>query len=461
VRGNAQVRSDELEVRGTLPQEVVQGIARQAFGRFRLCYEQALARDPGAEGSLGVRFVIAPRGTISDVRAVGADDFGDAAFTECVTGGYRTLSFPPPASGPVMVTEVLRFFREGSALPEEKLPPVRQPRFFSVMQPPGPPPEPPVNPEWPARPSGYEGRFAEVMEALSAKNFGGALDRAKAYRAQAPGDVMALVALGRALSASGDKQGAARAFGSIIDLFPDRADLRRFAGALLEALDSDVALRLAEDTFRKAQEDRPDHSSTYRLLAYSLVKQRRYAEAFEYLERALEQGQRYQRQGTEQIMREDLGLIAAAWARAEPKKRLLIRERLGVAGGVLEEEPSTRFVLNWETDANDVDLHVYDGLGDHAYYSRRELSSGGFLYADVTNGYGPECFILRGKPRKEVKEYTLQAHYYARGPMGFGMGKLQIVRHDGEGGLSFDERPFVVMKDQAYVDLGSFVPSSG
>jgi tetratricopeptide (TPR) repeat protein len=316
-----------------------------------------------------------------------------------------------------------------------------------------------MNPDWPAAPTGYEGRFAEVMQAIGAKNPGGALERARAYRKDAPGDVMALVALGNAMKAGGDLPGAARAFGSIIDLFPDRADLRRFAGVELEGLDTDAATHLAEDSFRKAQEDRPDHSSTYRLLAYSLVKQKHYAEAFDYLEKALAQGQRYHRQGTEQIMREDLGLIAAAWQRAEPGKTQAIRDRLSKAGGVLEDAPSTRFVLNWETDANDVDLHVFDGLGDHAYYGRRQLSSGGFLYADVTNGYGPECFILRGKPLKEVKKYTLQVHYYARGPMGFGMGKLQIVRHDGKGGLTFDERPFVVMQDKAHVDLGTFVPT--
>jgi hypothetical protein len=39
--------------------------------------------------------------------------------------------------------------------------------------------------------------------------------------------------------------------------------------------------------------------------------------------------------------------------------------------------------------------------------------------------------------------------------MGYGMGKLQIIDHDGRGGLTFDERPFVVMTDQAYVDLGT------
>jgi hypothetical protein len=38
--------------------------------------------------------------------------------------------------------------------------------------------------------------------------------------------------------------------------------------------------------------------------------------------------------------------------------------------------------------------------------------------------------------------------------MGYGMGKLSILQHDGRGGLKFEDRPFVVMVDRAYVDLG-------
>jgi hypothetical protein len=38
--------------------------------------------------------------------------------------------------------------------------------------------------------------------------------------------------------------------------------------------------------------------------------------------------------------------------------------------------------------------------------------------------------------------------------MGYGMGKLQIIDHDGKGELRFEERPFVVMTDGAFVDLG-------
>ena len=50
--------------------------------------------------------------------------------------------------------------------------------------------------------------------------------------------------------------------------------------------------------------------------------------------------------------------------------------------------------------------------------------------------------------------YKLQAHYYSRGPMGYGMGKLEIIDHDGKGGLTFEERPYVVMVDRAFLDLG-------
>ena len=39
--------------------------------------------------------------------------------------------------------------------------------------------------------------------------------------------------------------------------------------------------------------------------------------------------------------------------------------------------------------------------------------------------------------------------------MGYGMGKLEIVDHDGHGGIKIEERPFVVMQDHAFVDLGT------
>ena len=117
----------------------------------------------------------------------------------------------------------------------------------------------------------------------------------------------------------------------------------------------------------------------------------------------------------------------------------------------INHRPSTRFMLSWESDANDVDLHVWDKHDNHAYFSELALASGGALIADVTTGYGPECFTMYG--RRSAYPYRLMVHYYRRGPMGYGMGTVQIVQHDGAGELRFDARPFVIMRDDAWAEL--------
>ena len=302
----------------------------------------------------------------------------------------------------------------------------------------------------------YTGKFRDVMRLVRRKKIDDAVAAATAWRAESPGDVMALVALGEALEVRRDVVGAARAYGSIIDLFPQRADLRRFAGQRLDRLDDDAALALAADSYARAAEQRADHPASHRLLAFALVRQGKNEEAFAALERGLAREYPEGRfRGVTQILREDLGLVAAAWIRADPARRGDIMKRLRKAGGAVENEPSIRFVLYWETDANDVDFHIRDGAGNHAFYSQPELASGGRLYADVTTGYGPECFTIRGARKGRAYPYKLEAHYYSRGPMGYGMGKLEIVEHDGRGGLRFEQRPFQIMQDNAFVDLGT------
>jgi hypothetical protein len=301
----------------------------------------------------------------------------------------------------------------------------------------------------------WTGRFAEVMEQLGAGRVARARSLAEAWSAEAPGDVPALLALGEAWEAAGDDAAAARAYGSLIDLFPSRADMRRLAGERLERLGK-AGLGLAVDTYEKAVAERPDHPSGHRLLAWALLRTGRFEDAFAALEKGIEQrypGGRFA--GADRVLREDLGLLAAAWLRAEPARRAELLDRLEAHGADLATEPSLRLVLTWETDANDVDLHIWDRKGGHAYFSQRTLPSGGELYADVTTGYGPECFTVRKPAGRNAAPYRLRVHYYSRGPMGYGMGVVQVVRHDGAGRLTVEPRPFVVMVDQAMVDLGT------
>jgi hypothetical protein len=195
----------------------------------------------------------------------------------------------------------------------------------------------------------------------------------------------------------------------------------------------------------------------HRLYAYALLRAGRLAEAFAQILAGLDQPYPPGRfSGGERVLLEDAGLIAAAYLAAEPRQRAAVTAELAKRRAALPTAPSTRFVLYWETDANDVDFHIQDARGGHAWYSSMHLPSGGDLYADITTGYGPECFTIPGTPR--AGPYRLSINYYSQGPMGYGMGLLQIVRHDGKGGLRFEDRPYVIMNDHAYVDLGAFTP---
>src|SRR5262249_40055953 len=135
-----------------------------------------------------------------------------------------------------------------------------------------------------------------------------------------------------------------------------------------------------------------------------------------------------------QILAEDAGIVGAAIVAREPAKRARVtaRMRRGIA-----DRPSLRIVLSWETDANDVDLHVTDRHGQHAYFGSRKLPSGGELLDDLTDGYGPEMFVISAPA---AFPYRVSAHYYRRGPMGFGLGTAQVIRHDGRGNITVDDR---------------------
>ena len=422
------LRQGSVTVSGGLPTEVVQRIVRQNFGRFRACYQRGLAMDPSLQGRISVRFTIDKSGAVIH-QADGGSSLGSADVITCVVRAFANLRFPEPEGGVVNVLYPIIFTAgdSGGSGHEGGRPAVATP---------------------------YTGKFGEVMARLEKKDVAGAKAAAQAWHDEEPGDILGLIALGETLEANKEDERAARAYGTLIDLFPARADMRRFAGSRLERVKS-AGVSLALDTYAKAKEQRPDHPSSHRLHAYALLKSGAHEKAFQAAVDALHHDFIESRfPGVHQILEEDVGLIGSAWVRAEPKRAGEIATRIMEAGGTLENTPSIRFVLTWETDANDVDFHIYDSSGGHAFYSQKQLPSGGELYADITTGYGPECFTIRGPKEKRQAQYTLQANYYARGPMGYGMGKLQVIEHDGKGNLTFEEHPYLVMVDHAFVNLG-------
>ena len=103
-----RVRMGATQVSGRLPKEVIQRIVRQNYGRFRLCYEQGLQKNPNLQGRVAVRFVIGRNGAVSNV-GNGGSDIPDSGVVSCVVRAYYGLSFPPPEGGIVTVVYPIMF----------------------------------------------------------------------------------------------------------------------------------------------------------------------------------------------------------------------------------------------------------------------------------------------------------------------------------------------------------------
>jgi len=68
-----------------------------------------------------------------------------------------------------------------------------------------------------------------------------------------------------------------------------------------------------------------------------------------------------------------------------------------------------RIVINWSTDNTDMDLWVIDPEGVKTYYGNRISRNGGKISNDMTQGYGPEEFMLKKAIRGP---YAIKVKYY-------------------------------------------------
>ncbi len=68
-----------------------------------------------------------------------------------------------------------------------------------------------------------------------------------------------------------------------------------------------------------------------------------------------------------------------------------------------------RISMSWDSDLTDVDLHVLEPTGEHAYYAHQQTAIGGLVSRDFRDGYGPEEYVLR---RAVPGDYSVKARYY-------------------------------------------------
>ncbi|MCX4245231.1 DUF2135 domain-containing protein [Paraliomyxa miuraensis] len=165
--------------------------------------------------------------------------------------------------------------------------------------------------------------------------------------------------------------------------------------------------------FARVAAMRPHEPQTYRAMALTLAAMNRPELALAYFELGLG-GQWDARFGEfQQILMQDYlrflqGTTAAglhpSLADYATHRAEVLRGRVDVA------EADILVTITWNTDNTDVDLHVLEPSGEECFYSHPNTRSGGRLTRDVTQGYGPEMYVLAKAP---PGQYRVRAKYFA------------------------------------------------
>jgi hypothetical protein len=198
---------------------------------------------------------------------------------------------------------------------------------------------------------------------------------------------------------------------------------------------------------RRAVELRPDLPNTHRTLALLLWQAGRMEEAAGVLEAALQRPVDRWYGNAASVVRDELGYIYRDWMRAAPGRAAEIRRRAREHQVKLDQADRLRITMTWDTDGNDVDLHVVDPRGNHVYYAQPEAPSGIQLLEDITQGFGPE--VVR-TDRVIPGEYHVGVNYYNAGPMGVSRGMI-VVMEPADDRTRVRIEPFRLLPDRGEV----------
>src|SRR5262249_41755071 len=87
---------------GSLSKEAIRHVITSHIGEVRVCYEEALASWPDAEGRPQIRYIIDADGSVSAAALV-SDSLGYAGLGCCIARAMRDWRFPAPEGGGIIV----------------------------------------------------------------------------------------------------------------------------------------------------------------------------------------------------------------------------------------------------------------------------------------------------------------------------------------------------------------------
>ena len=206
-----------------------------------------------------------------------------------------------------------------------------------------------------------------------------------------------------------DKQGktnlAITILTNLMDIDLNNHEIMKALGYKLEYLGQ---YELAVVVYEKVLELRPEEPQSYRDLALAYEHVKEIQMSFDLLYKIyngslLEKDENERYYGIEQIAFVELTRLVSKYGK---QLRLKKEQR-----HKFKEIPvDVRIVIDWNHNDTDIDLWVIDPQGEKAYYKNPETKIGGRMSEDITEGYGPEEFMLKDARKGD---YKILVNYFA------------------------------------------------
>lgn len=202
--------------------------------------------------------------------------------------------------------------------------------------------------------------------------------------------------------------------------------------------------QLAVDVFKKVLEIRPFEPHSYRDLGLALATAGKHQEAIETLYKVVSEkwnsNMEAKFHGIEIIV---VGEINSIIAKSNQKLETgFIDNRL------LQNLPvDIRIVVDWDADNTDMDLWVTDPRNEKCMYSHNRTAIGGYMSRDITQGYGPEEFLLK----KAIDgKYLVEVNYFGSTRQSIsGPVTIQLQMITGFGTKDEQTKPITVRLNEA------------
>jgi len=193
----------------------------------------------------------------------------------------------------------------------------------------------------------------------------------------------------------GDLTQAVLVVSNLAELNLEDAQLLRVLGYKLSSY---KAYKEAIEVFRKVVAIREEEPQSYRDLGLALAENKQYQEAVETLYKVVKNAWDERFGDVQLVTMNDINSLVA---RHKGIKTNFMDKRL------LKSEPvDIRVVLSWDTDNCDMDLWVTDPTDEKCFFDNKLTYLGGKISKDVTQGYGPEEFMIKKAPKGTYKIET-------------------------------------------------------